>query len=284
MHIIEIENLSFRYTTSDRKILDNINMVVNEGEFILLIGPSGCGKTTLCKCLNGLIPHFHQGIMEGKVIVNNYNVAETPPYILASSIGMVFQNPENQLFSLSVENDIAFALENLGYPRDGIKERVDFALKAVGIEDLRNRSPFELSGGQQQKVAIASILAMRPKIMVLDEPTSFLDPLSAKNIIDLISELRNKLNITIILVEHRLDLAVRNATRIILMDDGKIVLDDEPRKIFSRIETEVLGVATPKIIRIAKSINKKYQIFNELPLTIEEFSSILRRNFIDRSK
>ncbi|MEM3406083.1 MAG: ABC transporter ATP-binding protein [Nitrososphaerota archaeon] len=284
MHIIEIENLSFRYTTSDRKILDNINMVVNEGEFILLIGPSGCGKTTLCKCLNGLIPHFHQGIMEGKVIVNNYNVAETPPYILAGSIGMVFQNPENQLFSLSVENDIAFALENLGYPRDGIKERVDFALKAVGIEDLRNRSPFELSGGQQQKVAIASILAMRPKIMVLDEPTSFLDPLSAKNIIDLISELRNKLNITIILVEHRLDLAARNATRIILMDNGKIVLDDEPRKIFSRIETEVLGVATPKIIRIAKSINKKYQIFNELPLTIEEFSSILRRNFIDRSK
>ncbi|MEM1574426.1 MAG: ATP-binding cassette domain-containing protein [Nitrososphaerota archaeon] len=284
MHIIEIENLSFRYAMSDRKILDNINMVVNEGEFVLLIGPSGCGKTTLCKCLNGLIPHFHQGILEGKVIVNNYNVAETPPYILASTIGMVFQNPENQLFSLSVENDIAFALENLGYARDEIKERVDFALKAVGIEDLRNRSPFELSGGQQQKVAIASILALRPKIIVLDEPTSFLDPLSAKNIIDLISELKNKLNITIILVEHRLDLAIRNATRIILMDNGKIVLDDEPRKIFSRIETEVLGVATPKIIRIAKSINKKYQIFNELPLTIEEFSSILRRNLIDRSK
>lgn len=284
MPIIEVENLSFRYTTSDRKILDNINMVVDEGEFILLIGPSGCGKTTLCKCLNGLIPHFHQGIIEGKVIVNNYNVAETPPYILASSIGMVFQNPENQLFSLSVEDDVAFALENLGYQRDEIRERVDFALKAVGIEDLRNRSPFELSGGQQQKVAIASILAMKPKIIVLDEPTSFLDPLSAKNIIDLISELRNKMNITIILVEHRLDLAARNATRIILMDNGKIVLDDEPRKIFSRIETEVLGVATPKIIRIAKSINKKHQIFNELPLTIEEFSSILRRNLIDRSK
>jgi len=284
MPIIEVENLSFRYTTSDRKILDNINMVVDEGEFILLIGPSGCGKTTLCKCLNGLIPHFHQGIIEGKVIVNNYDVAETPPYILASSIGMVFQNPENQLFSLSVEDDVAFALENLGYQRDEIRERVDFALKAVGIEDLRNRSPFELSGGQQQKVAIASILAMKPKIIVLDEPTSFLDPLSAKNIIDLISELRNKMNITIILVEHRLDLAARNATRIILMDNGKIVLDDEPRKIFSRIETEVLGVATPKIIRIAKSINKKHQIFNELPLTIEEFSSILRRNLIDRSK
>lgn len=284
MHIIEIENLSFRYAISDRKILDNINMVINKGEFILLVGPSGCGKTTLCKCLNGLIPHFHQGIMEGKVIVNNYNVAETPPYILASSIGMVFQNPENQLFSLSVENDIAFALENLGYKREEIEERVDFALKAVGIEDLRNRSPFELSGGQQQRVAIASILAMKPKIIVLDEPTSFLDPLSAKNIIDLIAELRNKFNITIILVEHRLDLAARNATRIILMDNGKIVLDEEPRKFFSRIETEVLGVATPKIIRIAKYVNKKYQIFNELPLTIEEFSNIFRRNLIDRSK
>ncbi|MEM4450533.1 MAG: ABC transporter ATP-binding protein, partial [Nitrososphaerota archaeon] len=140
MEIVKIEGLTFTYSGSDTPAISDINLSIEEGEFVLLLGPSGCGKSTLCRCLNGLIPHFYAGKMEGRVIVAGMDVSKTPTYVLSQHVGMVFQNPENQLFSLTVENDVAFALENLGIPRDEIRRRVDFALKAVGIEDLRKRS------------------------------------------------------------------------------------------------------------------------------------------------
>lgn len=282
MEIVKIEGLTFTYSGSDTPAISNINLSIEEGEFVLLLGPSGCGKSTLCRCLNGLIPHFYSGRMEGKVIVAGMDVSKTPTYILSQHVGMVFQNPENQLFSLTVENDVAFALENLGMPREEIRRRVDFALKAVGIEDLRNRSPFELSGGQQQKVAIASILALMPKLMVLDEPTSSLDPVSAKSIIDVILKIRKELGTSIIVAEHRVELLADKVDRVIVMQKGRIIKDGRPREIFVPEEITPYGVPIPKVVSMAKGVNKHFKVFNDIPLSPEEFEQGVRRFIHDK--
>ncbi|MDH5363242.1 MAG: ATP-binding cassette domain-containing protein, partial [Aigarchaeota archaeon] len=177
---------------------------------------------------------------------------------------------------LSVENDVAFALENLAYPRDEIRRRVDLALRIVDIESLRHKSPFELSGGQQQRVAIASVLAMKPSLMIFDEPTSFLDPLSAQNLIRSISEIQDTTGMAVVLVEHRLDLAARYATRIVVMERGRIAEDGPPAEVLGRDETEVFGVGIPKIVKLAKTLNKDLRIFNQLPLTVEEASKKIK--------
>ncbi|MEM2780986.1 MAG: ABC transporter ATP-binding protein, partial [Candidatus Bathyarchaeia archaeon] len=224
MTVIETENLTYTYPGAAWPAIKDVSIKIEKGEFTLITGPSGCGKTTLCRCFNGLIPHFYQGELKGEIRVAGLNVREHPVYELATHVGMVFQNPENQLFALSVEKDVAFGLENLGVPREEIRKRVDWALQLTGIYDLRERTPTELSGGQQQRVAIAAVLAMQPEVIVLDEPTSFLDPLGAKKIFDVICDLNRKLGLTIVLVEHRLDLTAKYADHIIIMDGGRVVL------------------------------------------------------------
>ncbi|MBT8171491.1 energy-coupling factor ABC transporter ATP-binding protein, partial [Candidatus Bathyarchaeota archaeon] len=176
MVIIKSSNLTYTYPGTTKPSIENVNITIKKGDFVILTGPSGCGKTTLCRCFNGLIPHFYNGTLEGKIVVNGLDVTNHQIHQMARHVGLVFQNPENQLFALSVEKDVAFGLENFGVPREEIRKKVDRALRLVGIIDLAERPPHELSGGQQQRVAIASVLAMEPKIMILDEPTSFLDP------------------------------------------------------------------------------------------------------------
>ncbi len=276
MEIVKVEGLTFTYSGSDIPALSNIDLSIEDGEFVLLLGPSGCGKSTLCRCLNGLIPHFYAGKIDGRVIVAGMDVSKTPTYVLSQHVGMVFQNPENQLFSLTVENDVAFALENLGIPRDEIRRRVDFALKAVGIEDLSKRSPFELSGGQQQKVAIASILALMPRLMVLDEPTSSLDPVSAKSIIDTIFKIKKELGTTVIVAEHRVELLADKVDRVIVMQKGSIIMDGDPREIFASEEVMPYGVPVPKVVSMAKGVNKHLKVFNDVPLSPEEFERGIR--------
>lgn len=277
MEIIKIEGLTFKYQGADKPAIKDINLSVDEGEFILLLGPSGCGKSTLCRCLNGLIPHFYEGEISGRVIVAGMDVFKTPTYILSQYVGMVLQNPENQLFSLTVENDIAFALENLGFPRDEIRRRVDFAMDIVGIRDLKDRSPFELSGGQQQKVAIASILALMPRIIVLDEPTSSLDPLSSKLIIETISKIRKELGATVIIAEHRIELLADKVDRVLVMHDGTIVKDGKPKDVLSSSDLLSYGAPIPKVIRIAQGVNKHIHVFNSVPISVDEFEAELRR-------
>jgi len=273
--IIEAKGLTYTYPFADKPAFKNIDLRIEKGEFILLTGPSGCGKTTLCRCLNGLIPHFYGGKLEGELTVAGLKTTEHAIYEIARHVGLVFQNPENQLFALTVEKDVAFGLENLGVPRDEIRRRVDWALKITGIYELRDRAPFELSGGQQQRVAIASVLAMQPEIIVLDEPTSSLDPLSAKIILDVIHRLNKDLGITIILVEHRLDLASRYADRVIVMRDGQIVLDGEPRKVFLQRETKLIGVGIPKVVRLYLSLRENGVGLSKVPLSPEEASQLI---------
>lgn len=276
MAVIETKGLMYTYPSGTKRALEDVSITIERGEFVVLTGPSGCGKTTLCRCFNGLVPHFYGGKLEGDVLVTGLNVHEHSIYELARHVGLVFQNPENQLFALSVEKDVAFGLENLGVPRDEMKKRVDWALQTTDIEDLRERAPHELSGGQQQRVAIASVLAMQPNVMVLDEPTSFLDPLSAQRIFEVINELNKNLGITVVLVEHRLDLAARYADHVIIMDEGRVMLDGKPREIFKLEKTRLMGIGIPKSTRLYQVLEKSGVHLGKVPITSEEATQILK--------
>jgi energy-coupling factor transporter ATPase len=277
MSVIETKSLTYTYPGATKPSIKDVSIKIKKGEFVLITGPSGCGKTTLCRCFNGLIPHFYQGELKGEITAIGLKVVEHPIHELAKHVGLVFQNPENQLFALSVEKDVAFGLENLGVPREEMQKRVKWALNLTGIHDLRERAPHELSGGQQQRVAIASILAMQPEVIALDEPTSFLDPLGAKKIFEVIYDLNRKLGITVILVEHRLDLTARYADHIIIMDEGKIVLDGEPRKVLSSEEARLIGVGIPKPTRLYQILQKdgKIKLGNTIPLCSDEMAAML---------
>jgi energy-coupling factor transporter ATPase len=276
MAVIETKNLTYTYPGGTKPSINDVTIKVEKGDFVLITGPSGCGKTTLCRCFNGLIPHFYQGELKGEITVAEMDVTKHPTYEMAKHVGLVFQNPENQLFALSIEKDVAFGLENLGVPREEMRQRVDWALNLTGIYDLRERSPHEVSGGQQQRVAIASVLAMQPKIIVLDEPTSFLDPLSAEKIFEVIHELNQKLGITVVLVEHRLDLTAKYANHIIIMDEGKVCSDGETREVLSNEETRLIGVGIPKATLLYQMLKKDgVNLSNVTPLSSEELAALL---------
>jgi energy-coupling factor transporter ATP-binding protein EcfA2 len=208
------------------------------------------------------------------------DVTKHETHTMAKTVGLVFQNPENQLFALSIEKDVAFGLENLGMPRDEMRERVEWALKLTDIYDLRERSPHEVSGGQQQRVAIAAVLAMQPEIIVLDEPTSFLDPLSAEKIFEVIHDLNKNLGITVVLVEHRLDLTAKYADHIIIMNEGKVCFDGNPREILNTEETRLIGVGIPKATLLYHILKKDgVDLGDVTPLSSEELAELLQEAF-----
>ena len=275
MAAISAQNLSFKYTGAEKTSMEGVHFSIEKGKFVILTGPSGCGKTTLCRCLNGLIPNFYSGELTGKLEVDGVNVEGKTTAELARHVGFVFQNPENQLFSLSVERDVGFGLENLGVPREEAIERVRWAMRATGIYELREKAPYELSGGQQQRAAIAGIIAMRPNILVLDEPTSFLDPKSAEEIVSVIARLGHDLGLTILLVEHRLDIVSRYADRVIVMDGGKIRLDGPPGEVYND-QARLIGIGLPRVTMLAHLLRKDgFKISN--PITVEEASNELRK-------
>jgi energy-coupling factor transporter ATPase len=283
MNVIETDSLSYTYPGTSKPSIRDVSIQIQKGEFVLITGPSGCGKTTLCRCLNGLIPHFYQGELKGSITVAGLNVVNQQIYELAKHVGFVFQNPENQLFALSVEKDVAFGLENLGVPREDMRQKVDWAMNESGIYDLRERAPHELSGGQQQRVAIASVLAMQPEIIVLDEPTSFLDPLSAKRIFEVVYDLNRKLGITVILVEHRLDLTAKYADHIIVMDEGTVCQDGDPRVILQSEEARLIGIGVPKATRLYQILKKDgARLDAKVPLCSEEMAEIIREALKNR--
>lgn len=277
MFIVEIRGLAYTYPGSSEPALINVNLTLEKGDFTILTGLSGCGKTTLCRCLNGLIPHFYSGELKGDVIVAGLSVRDNPISDLAQHVGFVFQNPENQLFALSVEKDIAFGLENLALPREEIRRRVDWAMDVIGITDLREKVPYELSGGQQQRVAIATVLSMRPELMVLDEPTSFLDPVAARNLFNIIYKLNKELDLTIVLVEHRLDLLSTYANRIIVMDAGAVKADGTPREILTSKEILTLGIGIPKITRLYQKLKEDGIDLGVPPISVDELVQEIRK-------
>jgi energy-coupling factor transporter ATPase len=280
MTMIETKNLTYTYPGGTKPSINGVSINVKKGEFVLITGPSGCGKTTLCRCFNGLIPHFYQGELKGEITVAGMDVTKHETHDMAKNVGLVFQNPENQLFALSVEKDVAFGLENLGVPREEMQKRVEWALRLTDIYDLRERSPHEVSGGQQQRVAIAAVLAMQPDIIVLDEPTSFLDPLSAEKIFEVIHDLNKRLGITVVLVEHRLDLTAKYADHIIIMDEGAVCFDGNPREILNTEETRLIGVGIPKATFLYHILRKDgVDLGDVTPLSSEELAKLLQEAF-----
>jgi len=272
---ISARNLSFKYAGAEIPSMENVSISIQKGEFVILTGPSGCGKTTLCRCLNGLIPNFYSGDLTGDLEVDGVNVNGKTTAELASHVGFVFQNPENQLFSLSVERDVGFGLENMGVPREEAIERVQWAMRATGIFDLRDKAPYELSGGQQQRAAIAGILAMRPSILVLDEPTSFLDPKSAEEIVAVIAKLSSDIGLTTLLVEHRLDIVSRYANRVIVMDRGRVELNGAPSEVYND-RARLIGVGLPRVTMLFHLLRTEgFDVTN--PITVEQASDDLRR-------
>jgi energy-coupling factor transporter ATP-binding protein EcfA2 len=276
MAVIQTKNLSYTYPGASRPSISDVSLTVEKGEFVLITGPSGCGKTTLCRCFNGLIPHFYQGELHGELTVADMDVTKHQTHEMAKHVGLVFQNPENQLFALSIEKDVAFGLENLGFSREEMRKRVDWALNLTDIYDLRERSPHEVSGGQQQRVAIASVLAMQPELIVLDEPTSFLDPISAEKIFEVIHELNKRIGVTVVLVEHRLDLTAKYAGHIVIMNEGRVCFDGDPRKILGVEETRLLGVGIPKATLLYQLLKKEgVNLSSVIPLSSKELAEQL---------
>ena len=268
--IIEIKGFTFYYSGSTKPALKDIDLSIEEGEIVIIAGPSGCGKSTLLRSINGLIPHMYSGTYIGEVYVNNLKVSEHQISEIAKHVGYVFQNPENQIFMFSVERDVAFGLENLGLPREEIRRRVDWAIDLLGIREIAQRAPHEISDGQKQRVAIAGVLAMKPKLLILDEPTSLLDPVAALDLINTVKHLHNTLNLTVIIVEHRLDLLVSIADRLVVMDEGKILYNGKPREVLNDEKLVTIGVGVPSIVRL-QHLLKDICNFKTLSLTPAEF-------------
>lgn len=275
--IITARNLGFQYSGSKKPAIHGIDLSIRENEFVLLTGASGCGKTSLCRCLNGLIPNFYQGEWTGSLVVDGLDVTTQPTSELSRKVGYVFQNPENQLFALTVEKDIAFGPENLGFAVDEIRNRVDQAMRITGTLSLKELAPYELSGGQQQRVALAGVLAMQPSVIVLDEPTSFLDPKTAEDVMRAVDDLRNEFGLAIVVVEHRLDLVSRYAERIVVMDGGKIVADGNLEEVLDKqFDTlEAFGVGVPRVSLLWSMLRRDGLVSGKLPTHVEDAAKSL---------
>ncbi len=279
--MIRIEDFTFYYSDAEKPALKDINLTIQDGEFVLVTGPSGGGKSSLCRCLNGLIPHFYGGKVVGRVEVQGLDAIKHPTKELATKVGMIFQDPENQLVALDVEREIAFGLENLAFPGDLMAKRIEESLDTLSISDLRHRQIHELSGGEKQKVAIASVLALHPDILVLDEPTSELDPKGAEEVLSIAERLNDELGITVILIEHRLDRVIQYADRLIVLDQGRIIADGNTRDILSNSYQEIseIGVGVPPIIKLAHELRNRGISVDETPLTVKEGRTILNGVF-----
>lgn len=250
--IIESENLSFKYDENKNYVFEDLNLSFKKGEMTAVLGHNGCGKSTFAKHLNAIL--LPSG---GKVYVDGIDTEdEERVYDIRQRVGMVFQNPDNQIVATIVEEDVAFALENLGVSPAEIRERVDEALKAVGMYKYRLHAPHQLSGGQKQRVAIAGIIAMRPECIVLDEPTAMLDPIGRAKIMKTIKKLNEEFGITIILITHYMEEAAQ-CKRVIVMDKGKVLMDDCPKEVFSNVETlKNVGLDVPQVTELMYELNK----------------------------
>lgn len=274
--IVEVEGLTYRYPTGQANALEGVSFAVEAGQLVGVVGPNSAGKSTLCYALLGLVPQVFRGQYEGRVTVAGMDASRTPVYELARRAGLVFQNPFTQLSGarLTVEEEIAFGLENFGVPRDEMRRRVEWAMDQVGIAHLREKSPFLLSGGELQRLAIACMLAQRPDVLVLDEPTSQLDPRGTSEVFDCIARLRAD-GLTVVMVEHKLERLLEHADRLLLLADGRVRAWGPPGEVLESGQLEACGLALPAHIRVAACLGAR-SASGSLPLTIEDTVAALR--------
>ena len=253
---IQVENLAYSYQgvddAPDVPVFEDLSLSIEEGSFVAILGGNGCGKSTLAKHFNTIL--LPKG---GKVYVCGMDTEDTEKLIaIRRTVGMVFQNPDNQIVANVVEEDVAFGPENLGIASPAIRQRVDNALKQVGMYDYREHAPHLLSGGQKQRVAIAGVIAMEPKCIVLDEPTAMLDPKGRREVMETITRLNENKNITVVLITHHMDEAAL-AQRVVVLHQGKVALDGTPRQVFSQVEKlHSLGLAAPDTVELCYLLNQ----------------------------
>ena len=281
MGIVKAKNLTFEYIRRDEdgnvegitKAVDNVSIDIKQGDFVAVLGHNGSGKSTFAKHLNVLVMPT-----EGTVWVDGMDTREEENTLkVRQTAGMVFQNPDNQIVGTLVDEEVGFGPENIGVPTEEIWERVEKSLKAVGMYAFRNQSPNKLSGGQKQRVAIAGIVAMKPKCIVLDEPTSMLDPLGRKDVLNVLHELNRQENVTVILITHYME-EVIDIDKLYVMDDGKLVMSGTPREIFSQVEKlKKLRLDVPHVTELAYELQKEGVPLKNGILTSEEFTEELIR-------
>lgn len=269
--MIAISNLNFKYKGSERFALKNINLHISKGDFVGIIGSSGAGKSTLTFTLNGIVPHHYTGDFYGSVIANGIDTVEVHPEQLSAFIGSVFQDIDGQMVASIVEDELLFGLENFGIPHEEIETRVNEALDTIGIAHLRYRSISSLSGGQKQKVAIAAIVALRPTVLLLDEPTGELDPQSSLQIFQMLRTLNKDHGMTIIVVEQKIMLLCEFVHHLVVMHEGEILHQGPVRQVLQNAsELEQIGINVPRIVTLANLLIKKGLYHGELPLNLEE--------------
>lgn len=279
-NILEFQNVSFRYEGNSEKehlplAVRNVSFSVKKGDFVAILGHNGSGKSTLAKLSNSiLLPE------SGKVLVNGMDTAdESLSYDIRRTVGVVFQNPDNQIVASVVEEDVAFGPENLGVPPEEIRKRVDNALKAVGMYEYRKHEPHKLSGGQKQRVAIAGMIAMLPECIVLDEPTAMLDPRGRKEVMDTILKLNREMGMTVVFITHFMEEAVR-ASRVIVMDNAEILMDGTPREVFRQADrVKAAGLDVPKPAELARALQKRGVPMPDDILTASEFTEYFLKRF-----
>lgn len=275
--IIELKDYSWKYLNTQQPALDNISLQIEEGMFVGIIGPNGSGKTTLAYSMNGLIPGQYNGIKNGEVIVYGREVEQYEHGELQKIAGMVFSDPEAQFTAMTVEDELVFGLENLGMSIPEIRERLKWVTELTGLEKMLLKPPYELSGGQKQRVALAAVLAMTPKILILDEPTTMLDPISRRRVFDVLAKLKNEQHNTIIVIEHNLENLIPLADRMILLSNNKLILEDETHAFFQNMELLTKeGIYPPGALRFFYELKKAGYIDNGLPVTLPEASKQLK--------
>jgi len=269
MAIVELENLSYQYPLTEENALSNINLKINEGEFIALIGPNGAGKSSLCYTIAGFIPHFFHGELSGKVEVAGVNTHDSNLSEWVLNVGLAFQNPFNQISGskFTVFEEIAFGLENIGIPRQEMIERVENAMNLTGITDLAKRSPYSLSGGQQQRVALTSILVMQPKVLVLDEPTSQMDPIGTRDVFKVIKTMSNQ-GMTVIMAEHKIEWVAQFADRVIALYQGEIIAQGTPQDVLTSPKLLEIGAGISRYTSTARIASQHNLWFKDKPLPV----------------
>ena len=272
MAIVTLQNVTYKYPLTREHALQNINLQVNEGEFIAIVGPNGAGKSTLCYTLAGFVPHFFRGELTGAVEVAGMQLHDSTLSEWVLNVGLAFQNPFNQISGakFTVFEELAFGLENIGVPREEMRRRVEDAMRLTGISDLADRSPYSLSGGQQQRVALTSILVMQPKVLVLDEPTAQMDPVGTREVFGVIHKMATR-GMTVILVEHKVEWVAQFADRVIALKDGQILLDDIPSKVLTSPLLPENGFGISRYTAVARKAQEIGLWKREqLPVTLEE--------------
>lgn len=283
MCYFKLEDVSYKYPLEDREILKNINLDIKKGEFWAVIGKNGSGKTTLCNVLRRFVPDFYKGELKGRITLEGKELKDYSAKEIVQKVGFVFQNPFTQISGVkeTVFEEIAFGLENLALDAEDIRKRVEETLKLLHIEELRNKNPYELSGGQGQKVALASIIAMDPEIMVIDEPTSQLDPKGTEEIFEIIDILKKE-GKTIILVEHKLELIAEYAEKVMVLDKGEMILSGNTEDVLKNKILMEKEIGIPQYAALAYKLMEEGKVqFEEIPITKEKAVEVFaHKNFL----